>query len=144
MPYEYDTTGADMSGQGDFVIPDGEYIMRIEKVTEGRSKKENEYQVTCDLKVVEGDRKNFQVRFHRVTFTDPKRSPKGAGMAIHFLKTIGQPWENKPNIDPSHWVGKVFMAWLEVSEYNNFKSMKIKWVKPVDKAIAEELEEVPF
>lgn len=144
MPYEYNTDGADMSGQGDFIIADGEYIMRIDDAKEGRSKKEKEYQVICDLKVADGDQKGFPVRFHRITFCDPKRSPKGAGMAIHFLKTIGQPWEGKPNIDPSHWVGKVFLAWLEASDFNGFKSMKVKWVKPVTKEQDEELSEVPF
>lgn len=126
-----------------FVIPDGEYILRIAKAMEGKSKS-GDYQVTCNLLVVDGDHKGFKVNYHRVTFLDPKKNAQAAGMSIHFLKTIGQPWEGQFQIDPGAWEGKCFLGYLVQDDYQGFKSMKVKWVKPLDKAKAEELEEVPF
>jgi len=67
--------------------------------------------------------------FHSVTFL-PKDKP-GAGMSVHFLKTIGQPWEGNISVDPSAWVGERFKAYVIEDEYNGKKSNKIKGVEPV-------------
>lgn len=67
--------------------------------------------------------------FHSVSFM-PKDKP-GAGMAVHFLKTIGQPWEGKLVIDPSQWVGQAFKGYVIEDEYQGRKSNKIKSVEPI-------------
>jgi hypothetical protein len=142
MPHKYNSDGAEMP-QDSFVIPEGEYIMRIVKATEGQSKS-GDYQVTCNLAVVEGEKKGFKVNYHRVTFLDPKKNPQAAGMSIHFLKTIGQPWQGEYEINPGFWEGKCFLAYLVLNDYQGFKSMKVKWVKALEKAQSQELDEVPF
>lgn len=67
--------------------------------------------------------------FHSVAFM-PKDKP-GAGMAVHFLKTIGMPWEGKITIDPSQWVGQAFKGYVVEDEYQGRKSNKIKGVEPI-------------
>jgi hypothetical protein len=67
--------------------------------------------------------------FHSVTFM-PKDKP-GAGMAIHFLKTIGQPYEGKFNVNPEAWVGERFRGYVISDEYQGKKSNKIKGIEPI-------------
>lgn len=145
MPHEYDGSGADMNNDS-FVIPDDTYTLQIVRVKEGESKK-GDYQVTVDLKVVGSDYDGFDIKFHRVTFLKASEHPKAAGMSLHWLHVIGQPYEGKFQIDPENWEGKKLKAYLEQSEYNGFKSMKIKWVDFVEQEESkkeEPVEEVPF
>lgn len=67
--------------------------------------------------------------FHSVTFL-PKDKP-GAGMSIHFLKTINQPWEGKFQVDPIAWVGERFRGYTVEDEYQGKKSNKIKGIEPI-------------
>ena len=155
--FDYDGEGIQPSG--DFTVPEDEYVLRIAKVKPQRSKiKEdgtgNYPQVVVDLVVDEGPRKGFPVSFHYVTFL-PKEA-RAAGMAIHWLKSIGEPWEGKFKVQPGRWLNRTIRAFLEVKEFNGIKNMKIKWVKPHEgnKAPAAapaqpqgelgDLEEVPF
>lgn len=147
MPQEYDATGAEMPSDG-FTIPDNEYDLEIVKAKDGKSKN-GDYQVTCDLKVIGGAHDGFDVKFHRVTFFDPKGDKKkAAGMSVFFLKVIGQPWEGKFQINPENWKGKRFHAYLAEKEYNGFKSMEVKWFAPLENGsqvpASELVEEVPF
>lgn len=137
MSQEYSSEGAEVPNN-DFTIPDGEYTLEVKKVKEGKSKNQD-YQITCDLEVVEGDHKGFPVKFHRVTFIPATKNPKAAGMSLNFLKTLGQPHDGTFRIEPDNWVGKKFQAYLEQSEWNGFKSMKVKWFAPV---VSEE--SIPF
>lgn len=139
--HNYTNEGAEMINDS-FIIPDGEYRLKIVKSKEGASKA-GDYQVTCDLLVIAGDRKGFPVSFHRVTFIDPVKNPKAAGMSIYFLKTIGQPWEGKFQINPEAWINAEFIAYLAQREYNGFKSMQIKWVKPINETSEQEPDDVP-
>jgi hypothetical protein len=67
--------------------------------------------------------------FHSVTFM--AKDKPGAGMAVHFLKTIGQPHEGKLVIDPRQWVGQAFKAYVIEDEYQGRKGNKIKGVEPI-------------
>lgn len=83
------------------------------------------------------------IPFHYVTFL-PKDN-KGAGMAVHFLKTIGQPYEGKYKVDHLKWRGKILKADVEEEEYNGYINNKITAVEAVEEAKKEDvLEEVPF
>lgn len=124
--HTYNSTGAKLPD--DFTIPDGEYVLRIEKAIEGVSKSGGDYQVRVDFKVAEGQHKNFPINWHRVTFVPADR--KGAGLAIHFLKCIGEPWEGEFQIDPKRWVSRRVLAYIEAEEYNGYKNMKVRWTKP--------------
>ena len=137
MGKHYNSEGIEMDS--DFTIPDGEYVLEVTNTKEGESKN-GDYQVVVDFKVCEGERKGFQVRYYYVTFFADKKA-KGAGMAINFLKSIGEPWEGDFTIEPDNWKTKRVNSWLEAQEYNGRKNMKVKWVKPVE---ADQLESVPF
>lgn len=65
--------------------------------------------------------------FHTVTFL-PKDNP-GAGMSVHFLKTIGQPWEGNVKVDSSQWVGAKFMGYVITDEYKGKTKNKISEIK---------------
>lgn len=144
MPFKASSEGISLDDE--FVIPDDEYVLEIVKAKEGLSKDGLYQQVIVDFKVAEGQRKNFPVNYHYVTFK--KAGDKGAGMAIKFLKTIGQPWEGDFTVDASKWVGAKLVGYLSAEEYNGKKNMKCKWVKPVDTGSQvekdEAMEEVPF
>jgi hypothetical protein len=136
MAHDYTDEGAEVPQGGEYVIKDGEYDLSITKIEEKKSSG-GDYQVVTSLKVVSGEKKGFTLK-NWVTFIEPSKNPKAAGMSIHWLKTIGEPWQGKFKIEPANWVGKTFHAYLEASEFNGYKSMKIKWIQPV----AEET--VPF
>jgi hypothetical protein len=61
----------------------------------------------------------------------PKDKP-GAGMSVHFLKTIGQPYEGQVNIDSTQWVGSEFRGYVIQDEYQGKKGNKIKGIEPID------------
>lgn len=144
MPFKASSEG--ISVNDEFVIPDDEYVLEIVKVKEGLSKDGNFPQVVVNFKVAEGPRKGFPVNFHYVTFK--KAGDKGAGMAIKFLKTIGQPWEGEFEVDADKWVGKKLVGYLAAEEYQGKKNMKVKWVKPIETGsqVTEDdaIEWVPF
>ena len=143
MAFKASSTGVQMDD--DFTIPEGEYTLEIVKAKEGLSKDGLHPQVIVDFKVADGDRKGFPINFHYVTFK--KAGDKGAGMAIKFVKTIGEPWEGDFEVDSDNWIGKKLIAWLEPKEYQGKKNMKISWVKPVEtesQVPAEEIDQVPF
>ena len=52
-------------------------------------------------------------------------------MAIHFLKTIGQPFEGAIKVDPAAWVGERFRGYVIQDEFNGKKSNKIKGIEPL-------------
>lgn len=147
MPHDYNATGVEMPADG-YTIPDDEYTVKIVKAKEGTSKG-GDYQVVCDLRVVGGAHDGFDVKFHRVTFFDPKNTEKkkAAGMSVFFLKVIGQPYEGAFKINPDAWVGRSFQAYLAEKEYNGYKSMEVKWFKPLEdngSQVPADVEEVPF
>src|SRR3990167_9644212 len=142
MPHVYDGTDVEVPGSN-FTIPEDEYTLEIVSVKE-RTSKDGHYQVEVKAVVDQGSHKGFPVKNY-VTFSPAKKADgtpnKGAGMSVKFLKTIGQPWEGKFEINPQDWIGQKFNAFLAAEEYNGYTNMKIKWVKPVP--VEEELQEAP-
>jgi hypothetical protein len=145
MAYDYDATGVNVDG--DFLVPDGEYVLTIKGTKEGKSKEGSHYQVTVNYQVAEGEHKGTPINFHRITFK-PKED-KSAWMAISYLKAIGQPYQGQFTVDPKEWEGKSVLAWLEQREWQGKTSMNVKWVKPVEgvipsRQINEDVESIPF
>jgi hypothetical protein len=71
---------------------------------------------------------------------DDKHS-KGAGMAIQFLKFIGEPWEGKFDIDTDRWINKRFKAKVRIGkDMQGRPKNEIAWL--IDPNASEE--EVPF
>lgn len=139
MAHTYNGTGVKVDG--DFTIPDAEYNLVITHAVEGKSKN-GDYMVTVHYKVLDGEHKGFPVKYHRVTFLPPQH--KGAGIALHYLKTIGQPWEGEFTIEPSNWVENTLTAYLAAKEFNGKRNMDVKWVKPLSSEAKPVDEEVPF
>lgn len=138
----YNSTGIKID---DYVIPDGEYDLKIVSATPGKTKAGDD-KVTVDLAVASGQHLGFVVRFHTVTFF-LNSGHKAAGLAIKFLKTIGEPYEGEFDYYPDRWVGKKLTAYLCAEEYNGRINMKVQWVKPIDKIDSQDKnlsEDVPF
>lgn len=81
--------------------------------------------------------------FHSVTFkpaqTDGKPTP-GAGMSLHFLKTINQPYEGVlKGLDASEWVGESFRGYVIEEEFMGKKGNKIKQIEPIEKKTDDSL-----
>jgi hypothetical protein len=123
----YDGTGVDASGGFPIIEKPGWYPFRIVAVTEGESKN-GDYQVTVDAACLDPLWKDYGVRYW-VTFL-PKEN-KGAGMALHFLKCIGEPHEGKIDVDPMAWERKTFMGKVIVSEYEGKKNNKFSEISPI-------------
>ena len=89
MPGSYDSTGIEESSPAE-PFPEGDYTLRIHRAVAGKSKAGNDM-VEVNFKVVGGKYDGREVRYYYVVFL-PKDAP-GAGMAVHFLKCIGEPFE---------------------------------------------------
>lgn len=116
MPRPYDATGIDTTQRSFELMPDGKYTLKITKTEETESKNRN-LMAKLECEVVNNEEFNGRRVYHNVTFLAP--SEKGAGMAIHFLKTISQPWEGKIDIDIPAWQGAQFIAKLGKASYKN-------------------------
>lgn len=120
MGNRYDGTGIEASSGFPLIEKEGWYPFRIVVATEGKSK-DGDYQVVVDAVCLDPKWKDFGVR-HWVTFL-PKGSP-GAGMALHFLKCIGEPHEGVIDVEPLAWERKVFMGKVFVNEYTTKDGVK--------------------
>lgn len=109
----YDATGIDPSAGFPIIDRPGWYPFRISLATEKESKN-GDYQVVVDAVCLDPRFRDYGVR-HWVTFL-PKGTP-GAGMAIHFLKCIGEPWEGQIDVTPFNWERKMFMGKVSINRY---------------------------
>ena len=136
---EFDATGIEPSASGQSkVLPKGWYNFEIITYTtndgsktypmEGLTK-ENKYpKVDLLLSVIDDPKYNDQRVFHTVTFL-PK-DKEGAGMAIHFLKTINQPFEGKLSFNSEDWVGQKLQGYALTNEYKGKVNNKLGEIKP--------------
>lgn len=136
MTFSYDGTGINPDAQGtakllpkrfhnfeilSFIAKDG-----TEYPKDGKTKN-GDPMVNFLCEVVDDEEFNGERVFHTVTFL-PKESP-GAGMSIHFLKTIGEAWEGKFEVDSDSWVGKRFTGYVINEEYKGKTKNKITEIK---------------
>ncbi len=137
---KFDATGIEPTSQGQGkLLPKQWFTFEVIDFTsqagaqypmEGVTKKNNYPKVDFLVEVVDqGEFKGERV-FHTVTFMPKDKD--GAGMAIHFLKSIGQPFEGKLDINTDDWIGKRFMGYAIVDEYNGKKKNKLGEIKPVE------------
>lgn len=141
--FDYDATGIEASNQGqNKLLPKKWFAWEIVSyVTKDGSKEyplegyttEKKYpKVDFLAEVIDDPEFNGSRVFHSVTFmpkeTDGKQTP-GAGMAIHFLKTIGQPYEGKISPNSEDWVGAKFLGYALEDEYKGKKKNKIGEIK---------------
>ena len=143
MSFEFDASGIKPSG-GFEPVPKGTYLLKIIKATEKRSKSAGYPQVVVDFEVQDKDYLGKKIRFHNVTFLP--RDKEGAGMAIHFVKSIGEPFEGPLQIDATRWVGKLIIGSVDIEmDWNNFPRNAVKGVRSMNSPLPEANEEgVPF
>jgi hypothetical protein len=110
--FNYDSTGVNVTG-GYTPAPEGVYWLKIVAATEKMSKSGNNM-VSCKCEIDEPGEWLGNIVFHNVTFLPKER--KGAGMAIQFLKHIGEPWEGEFIVDADAWRGKRFHAKLKIEK----------------------------
>lgn len=135
MAFRIDTKGIPPAG-GFEPIPPGKYILRIVSAMEGYAKSSGKPQVVVGFEVEEGPYRGRKILFHRVTFLgkDINGIPlKGAGIAIHFLHTIGEPYDDaNTEVNPQNWIGKTLLATIECKEdFNGNMRNNIKFVDPI-------------
>lgn len=123
MGFRYNSEGVKMEKEFS-VAPEGDYLLKIVKASdqkkginggmEDRVTKNGDPYVNVECEIVDGEFEGNKV-FHNVTFMLDK-TKKGAGIAVHFLKTIGEPWEGDFEVEPERWIDNQFRAHLRVSK----------------------------
>ena len=140
VSFKYDATGVQIM---DFSpVPPGNYHVVIAG-TESRLTSNGYPMEAVTLLIDEGPRKGQRI-WHNVTFMPKEKN--GAGIAIHFLKTIGESWEGEIEVNPDNWVGKRFLAKIGIREYNGKELNQVTEILPVTDGVAfkDMASEVPF
>lgn len=124
MSFPYDGTGVTT---GNFtLIPNGWYPFQIFDAEEGTSRGGHK-QVLVKAACLDGRYKD-QTVWHWITFL-PKEN-KGAGMALHFLKSIEQAHDGQIVVEPGAWKGKRFMGKVYSDTYNGKTNNKFDAISP--------------
>lgn len=140
MAHSYNATGIDPDAKSYDLLPDGRYTLQITKSEEAQSKNKN-FMAKLECEVLNNADYNGRKVFHNVTFLAP--TEKGAGMAIHFLKTICQPFEGQIEIDIPAWKGARFIATLGKATYTSEKTGQ-PVTKNEIKKVEKDLDWIPF
>jgi len=122
--FEYDAVGL-IDSQFE-LIPNGWFPFRIFDTEELKSSKG--YQQVLVKAACLDPRYRDRSVWHWVTFL-PK-DHKGAGIAIHFLKCIGQPYEDKFIVEAGAWKGKYFMGEVFTDTFKGKSNNKLAKVSP--------------
>lgn len=148
-PFQYDATGIELIKYGGTLVPDAWYDFRVSAVKETKSGK-GDFQVWVTCQIINHPDLSGKSIDHCVTFMPPEA--KGAGMAMGFLKAIGEPWEGKIDVEPGDWLGCVFRARTQVETYKNkrgdntqrSKLAEIEASVPAEQAPVRHNEDWPF
>ena len=113
--FSYDSRGVKPSTFND-PVPNGEYVLQITKAEEAQSRNGSPMvKLTCT--VDSPDEYAGAVIFHYVTFLE--KGSSGAGIALHFLKCIGEPYEEGDlEVNPKRWESKKFKAKVVQEPYS--------------------------
>lgn len=142
MGFKYSSSGIETKNNLK-PLPNGDYILRITLATPAFTKNKDPM-VIVDFEVEEGDWIGYGIRYHNVTFFNDKKS-KGAGIALHFLHAIGEPYEGDFEVNPLNWINRILQANVVQTEFNGRVFPKIKYCNPPpDLFKNKNLEEVPF
>lgn len=147
--FSVDARGIDMTPKYE-LLPEGWLPFKIVEA-EPRISKKGDRQVLAKCKCIDPRYPNAGEVWHYVTFL-PKEN-KGAGIPLHFLKTIGQPYEGQFDVNAKAWLGKKFLGNVIIAEYNGKKNNKFDEISPYREDSAQlienaekakEDEEIPF
>lgn len=102
--FKYNGTGVEPT---DFSpVPPGNYTMVITNYTE-KTNKHGLPSYRIESKIDGGQYDGKKV-WYNVNLLPNGNA--GAGIAIHFLKTIGEPWHGEIDVDADNWIGRRFDA----------------------------------
>lgn len=102
----------------------GKYKVCIVEVKPGHSQKGDVMmEVHCVVDQEEGKGRHL---WNRVTFISEGKP--GAGIAVHFLKTIGEPFDihNDFKVNAKNWLGRRFIATVINDRYTHPTTMEVK------------------
>lgn len=134
MSFDYNATGVKPSDGEYTPLPDGVYDLKIIKAEE-KTTKNGDPMVVVDFEVVNNpDFSGKKIKFHNVAFV-PRTNP-GAGIPVHFLKTIGEPWEGAYKVQPQDWLGKFLKAKVGIREYEGKQYNNVTMVMPYEAEVA--------
>lgn len=124
MDHSYNSDGIDPDKPAFTLIPEGPHVFQIKKATPKQSAK-GYFMVECECEIINNMDLMGKTVKHYVTFL-PKTKPDGsvnnaAGIAVHFLKVIGQPWEGQFDITASDWEGGQFLGQVKHEPYVSTK-----------------------
>lgn len=125
---DFDATGIKPLGKFP-IAPEGDYFVVIRDVKQSATKDKGYplFNLTCEI----DDKDWLGVKFwHNISIIP--RGEKGAGIAIHFLKQISEPWEGKIKINPHNWKGRIFRAHVGVEK--DFKGRDRNFIVSIDSA----------
>lgn len=110
MSFQYNASNVKPTSGGFAPLPKGKYLLQIEAAAEKRSKN-GDPQVVVTFKVRDSRFNGRRIRFHNVTFL-PEEA-EGSGIAIHFVKSIGEPWQGQLVVEPTRWIGKLLWGHVD-------------------------------
>lgn len=157
--FDYDATGVQPSSQGQGkILPKAWFNFEIISYTtndgsktypmEGYTKENHYPKVDLLLQVIDNPEYEDCRVFHTVTFMPKDKD--GAGMAIHFLKCINQPFEGKIKPNSEDWVGEKLQGYAITDEYKGKTKNKLGEIRPYatpthpEIAKAAKNDDVPF
>lgn len=116
MVFDYDATGVQVNDFSGFdPLPENKYDLQVIDFKEQLTKN-GDQMVNVTLEVVESiGGFNGRKVWHNIVFL-PKEH-KAAGIAIHWLKCIGEPFEGKLSVSPEKWIGKRVRAHVVIEKY---------------------------
>jgi hypothetical protein len=139
-------------GTANTVAPAGDYYLKVKRVfdtdKEGNQKftRNGDPMVSVLCEIDDAGEWLGTTLWHNVIFMNREAdgtAKKGAGMALHFLKSIGEPWEGDFEYDTARWPGKRFKAKLKLTK-DQFGQPKNEIHYLIDEETAATDEEVPF
>lgn len=93
-------------------IPKGTKVLMVVKKAEAHTSTNDNPFVTVNLEVYAGEYAGAKINFHNITFL-PK-DHKYAGIALHALKCLLQPYEGDFTVEPKNWLGKFIYVTVDV------------------------------
>lgn len=119
MPFVYNANGLDPDTGGYTPAPEGTYNLIIRDVSEKNTKMKEDgsggYPYIATKCEIDDQGEGFgKIVWHNVVFFP--RDMKAAGMAVHFLKTIGEPYEGEFEVNEHNWIGKRFKAKVNIEK----------------------------
>jgi len=128
MKFEFEMDkSAEAGGFG--AIPKGRYHFKITKVLDKMTEKGNRM-ATLKCELMEENMSG--ALWHNLVFI-PKGN-KGHGMIVHFHHCLGLEFDGKVMVNTEDFIGKEFLADIEVEIYNGTERNKIKQIYSRDEA----------